>query len=173
VLLVACLVSSGSLRADTGAAAAESLVLALAAADPDPVALCRVVARHGDAAVLALLKPGAAVAPQLLALRAAPCLEARWDALPSLPPLLRSRDSELAPAAAASLTATVAALDAAELDRHEVQRAALCRVGPALRAAANDGAVRPDVRQAAGVAAHLLDGLCGAGGAAGDGGVGS
>ena len=160
---LACLLASSAWRAEAGLPG-ETLVQALAAADPDALALARVAAQHGEAALLAVLQPGRPVAEQLLALRAAPGLEAPWQVPPALLALLRSRDSELAPAAGVALLAIVADLDGARLDRSEVERAPLCRVVPALRAAAEDGAVRQDVRLAAGVAAHVLDGLCGVAG---------
>jgi hypothetical protein len=156
---LACLLASHALRVEAGPPQ-ETLAQALAAADPDALAVARVAVRHGEVALLALLEPGRPVAEQLLALRAVPWLDAPWQVLPALAALLRSRDSELAPAAAAALLAIVDGLDGARLDRSEVERAPLCRVVPQLRAAAEDAAVRQDVQLTAGVAAHVLDGLC-------------
>jgi len=161
---LACLLASHALRVEAGPPPGVTLAQALAAADPDALALAQVAVRHGEAALLALLEPGRPVAEQLLALRAAPWLEAPWLVLPALPALLESRDSELAPAAAAALLAIVGSLDGARLDRSEVERAPLCGVVPRLRAAAGEAAVREDVRLAAGVAAHVLEGLCGVAG---------
>lgn len=125
-------------------------------ADADPLELARVASRLDDQTVLRSLDPQAPVAERLAAVRAAVWLRAPECALGPLVELLAGRDSELAPAAAASLVRVANTLDAGALARREVLVGDLAPVRARLAAIAQDGTRRADLRALAGEAAAAL-----------------
>jgi hypothetical protein len=129
----------------------------LAITDSDPLELARVARLVGDDAVLALLdraQPGDAC---LAAVRASPWLREPERALVLLAPMIESRDSDLAPAAARAAFQIARAIDVSTLDRREILPAELLPAHAALRAASDRAWVRPDLRLLAAAAVAQLE----------------
>lgn len=123
----------------------------VAVRDADPLELARVVARHGDQAVLDRLGR-ADTAPALVtlsAVRASPWLGTPEAALTPLAMIALGSDPDLAPAAVQAIVAIVEAADASELVAHETTLADLTPATSALESLAADDSARADLRAAA------------------------
>jgi hypothetical protein len=127
-----------------------------AAADADEVQLSRIAARVGDDCVLAALPATADPLAQLAAIRAAPYLTDKEQALLPLATIAASRDPELAPLAAWKVLRVTQALVHEGLVLREVVPSSLAPARAALIALAADDTARSDIRSCAGQAAHLL-----------------
>lgn len=143
--------------APASAAEPDAAAALLAVRDAEPLELARVVQRFGDARLLALLADPR-VAVRLVALYAAPWLQEPERALPAIAPLIASRDSELAPAAARAALDITAALTAGALAAREVLPGDLTAVRTELQRAAGLAWVRHDLRAMAGAADAQLAG---------------
>lgn len=127
-----------------------------AAADADDLALARVAARVGDDVVLAALSDTRDPLAQWTAIRAAPFIVDKEQALLPLATIAASRDPELAPLAAWKLQRVTQDLVRERLDHREVTARSLAPTRAALTALAADATARSDIRLYAGYAAHLL-----------------
>lgn len=153
----ALLLSLLVLRAPAFAAEPDAAAALLAVRDADPLELGRVAERFGDARLLALLGDPR-VAVRLVALYAAPWLREPERALPAIAPLIASRDSELAPAAARAAFEITAALSADALAAREVLPGELTAVRAELQRTAALAWVRHDLRALAAAADAQLAG---------------
>jgi hypothetical protein len=130
-----------------------------AAADADDLALARIAARVGDDGVLAALSDSSDPLAQLAAIRAAPYIVDKDQALLPLATIAASRDPELAPLAAWRLARVAQDLAREGLDGREVMPRSLGAARAALLALVADGSARSDIRLYAGFAAQLLGSL--------------
>jgi hypothetical protein len=96
---------------------------------------------------------------QLAAIRAAPHIVDRDQALLPLAEIAASRDPELAPLAAWKLLRITQELVREHLEPHEIVPSALAPAKAAMLAVQADATARPDIRLYAGQAAHLLGSL--------------
>jgi hypothetical protein len=132
----------------------------LATGSSDPLELARVVDRIGDAALLERLGgEGTPTDVRLAAIRASVALRAPERALEPLATIARSRDPDLAPAAAMAFLAIARDLDPRALDAREVLRGELVPARTALEALADDESARADLRRAALLALDALTAL--------------
>lgn len=127
-----------------------------AAGSADALELARVAARCGDDVVLAGLAAGVDPSLQLAAIRAAPYIVDRHQALLPLAQLAGSRDPELAPLAAWKMLGIAQELVREHLEVHEIVPNELAPARAQLAAVQADATARPDIRLYAGQAAHLL-----------------
>jgi hypothetical protein len=126
------------------------------AADSDELSLVRLAARAGDDAVLAALRAVEDPALQLAAIRAAPHIVDREQALLPLAEIAAGRDPELAPLAAWKALSITQEL---VRERAGVREIVAGDLGPAravLVAVQGDATARADIRLYAATASHLL-----------------
>jgi hypothetical protein len=130
-----------------------------AAAEADEMALARIAARVGDDVVLAALSDTSDPLAQLAAIRAAPFIVDKDQALLPLAAIAASRDPELAPLAAWKLVRATQDLVREGLDTREVTARSLASARAASLALAAETTARSDIRLYAGQVAHLLGSL--------------
>lgn len=115
----------------------------------DPLDASAWAARHGDAAVLALLREDQPPAVQLRAIEAARWLVDPERSLPPLGALAAGRDPRVAPAAAVVAWEIARALDPRDLAAREVEIATLRAGREAFESVEADATVRPDLARLA------------------------
>jgi hypothetical protein len=130
-----------------------------AAADADELALARIAARVGDDGVLAALSDASDPLAQVAAIRAAPYITDKEQALLPLATIAASRDPELAPLAAWRVVRVAQDLAREGLDLREVMPRSLAPARAVLLALVADGSARSDIRLFAGHAAQVLGSL--------------
>jgi hypothetical protein len=127
-----------------------------AAADYDELSLAQLAARAGDDVVLAALHAAEEPVLRLAAIRAAPHIVDRDQALLPLAEIAAGRDPELAPLAAWKVLRITQDLVREHLELREIVPSALAPARAALIALQADTSARPDIRLYAGQAGHLL-----------------
>lgn len=123
----------------------------------NPLDRAALAARIGDTAVLAALSSEDSV-ERLAAVRLAPFLTAKEDALPRLVSMIEGRDPDLAPAAALAAYRIARGLDGFDFARREVDVSALAPVRERLRVIGSLERLRPDLRRLAALASEHLRG---------------
>jgi hypothetical protein len=149
-----CWIGLAGAQQEHSADAAKAL---LAVEDADPLELARVVRHYGDDAVLALLAADKPPAVRLVAMRAAQWLAEPELALALLAPVVATRDSDLAEAAARAALAIARGLDYDVLSRRERSPRELSAAAVELQRAARQPWVRADLRLAAAAAVAQLE----------------
>ncbi|MDH5674708.1 MAG: hypothetical protein OEZ06_21450 [Myxococcales bacterium] len=144
-------VDAGSGReAKPALAAAEGPAAALRSVrDADPMRLGRLVDRHGDDAIIALLSQDTETLVRLQAIRASARLSAPERALPALVQLLGLRDSVLAPAAGQALREIAPGLQLEALRGREADLSALTAALAVLQRLQQREGLRADLRTVA------------------------
>lgn len=127
-----------------------------AAAYSDELSLVRLATRAGDDAVLAALRAAGDPILQLAAIRAAPHIVDREEALLPLAEIAAGRDPELAPLAAWKVLYIAQELVRERLSVREIVPSALGPVRAVLKALEADATARADIRLYAAHASHLL-----------------
>lgn len=127
-----------------------------AAVDSDELSLSRVAARVGDDVVLAALAVASDPLAQWAAIRAAPHIIDKEQALLPLATIAASRDPELAALAAWKMARIAQELVREGLYVREIPPQSLAPARAAMLALSADVSARSDIRLYAGQAAHLL-----------------
>lgn len=140
------------------AVAQQSTPDALLAAGVDPLDLTRAAMRVGDRGVLSRLRADAPDV-RLAAVRATAFMHAPEDALAQLAAIVRGRDPDLAPAAAAASLEIARSLTLIDLGHREVMPASLSQAATTYTQVAQDASVRADIRAAARAVAVSLRAL--------------
>ncbi|HKU40363.1 MAG TPA: hypothetical protein VJR89_19515 [Polyangiales bacterium] len=130
-----------------------------AAASAETLELARTAARCGDDVVLGALAAADDPSLQLAAIRAAPYIVDRHQALLPLAQIAGSRDPELAARAAWKALTIAQELVREHLEVREIVPSELAPAKRQLSAVQADASARPDIRVYAGQAAHLLASL--------------